>query len=357
MTPRERVLKALSLEAPDRAPRDFPGFTPMSRDTFIKNAGDIDPCEYFKIDCRGVGFAPTKYEVDYTRFYAGRGYNPKKFTYDDFGVGHLQSEQTNWHYTHFISPLQDSSDLNDFIDYPLPDLDAPYRSEHLPGETAAIHARGFAVYGHLQMTLFERAWQIRGFENFMMDMHENPDIVDCLLDRLFMIRLEGAKSFARAGVDIIKMGDDVAMQTGMIISPGLWRQYFKPRMAKIIEEARRIKPGIHIFYHSDGKPEKIYDELIEIGVTILNPIQPECVDPAEVKNKYGDRAAFWGAIGIQHTLPFGSVEDVRNEVRLRMRTIGKNGGYVVAPTHVIAPEVPWENLKALYDAVDEFGGY
>jgi len=147
------------------------------------------------------------------------------------------------------------------------------------------------------------------------------------------------------------------MQTGMMMSPEIWRNYFKPRMAKIIEAARRIKPGLHMFYHSDGKPEEIYDDLLEIGVNVLNPIQPECVDPAEVKKKYGGRAAFWGAIGIQHTLPFGTVDDIRNEVRLRMATIGKGGGYICGPTHVIAPEVPWENLKGLYDAIDEFGNY
>jgi uroporphyrinogen decarboxylase len=156
---------------------------------------------------------------------------------------------------------------------------------------------------------------------------------------------------------VLSLGDDVSMQTGMMMSPDIWRLYFKPRMARLIESVRRIKPDLHILYHSDGNPEMIFDELIEIGVTVLNPIQPECMDPAEIKRKYGHKAAFWGAIGIQHTLPFGSPGDVRDEVRLRMETIGKGGGYIVGATHVIAPEVPWANLKALYDAIDEFGDY
>jgi len=229
--------------------------------------------------------------------------------------------------------------------------------ETTAGRAAEYRDLGFAVSGHMEVTLFEVAWQIRGFERFLMDMRERPDIIECLLDRLMEFRIRGAELYAKAGVDLLSLGDDVSMQTGMIFSPELWRRYFKPRMAKIIETARRIKPDIHVMYHSDGNPSAIYDELIDIGVTVLNPIQPECVDPARVKEEFGDRAAFWGAFGIQYTLPFGSVREIRDEVGLRMRTIGKNGGYILAPTHVIAPEVPWENLKALYEAVDELGNY
>jgi uroporphyrinogen decarboxylase len=357
MTSRERLLAAMSRQTPDRVPRDLPGFTPISWETYVRNAGGQDPMEYFKIDHRGLAFAPSVQKTDYTPYFQGRGYDLGRMRIDEFGVGYLRSEHTSWHYEHFLSPLKESSNLNDFADFPLPDDDAAYRSDHWAAVSAALHARGLAVSGPLAMTLFEKAWQIRGLEEFLADMTEDPDIVCCLLDRLLAMRLKTAEAYARADVDVLMLGDDVAMQTGMMMSPAHWREFLKPRMAAIIDAARRIKPGLHIFYHSDGKPERIFDELIDIGVTVLDPIQPECVDPAEVKRRYGHRAAFWGAIGIQHTLPFGSPEDVRDEVRLRMRTIGKGGGYVIGPTHVIAPEVPWENLKALYDAADEFGSY
>ena len=357
MTSRERFLTAMSLETPDRVPRAVVGLTPMANETFVKNAGNADLVDYFKADIRGIGYVPTAKKYDYMKYYERRGLDLEMMTIDEYGVGHIKSRNTNLHYTHFTSPLKNSTNLNDFIDYPLPDFNEPYRSQNFAKDTTDIHAKGLAVSGHMEMTLFEKAWQIRGFDEFMMDMYENPDIVNCLLDRLFELRVKGAELFAKADVDVIFLGDDVSMQTGMLMSPEIWRSYFKPRMAKIIETAKRFKPSVHIAYHSDGNPSEIYDELLDIGVTILNPIQPECVDPAIVKQKYGNRAAFWGAIGIQHTLPFGSVEDIRNEVKLRMRTIGKNGGYIIAPTHVIAPEVPWKNLKGLYDAIDEFGSY
>jgi uroporphyrinogen decarboxylase len=153
------------------------------------------------------------------------------------------------------------------------------------------------------------------------------------------------------------LGDDVAMQTGMLISPQLWRIWLKPRMVRIINAAKSIHPRIHIFYHSDGNPSAIIDELIEIGVTVLNPIQPECMNPAEVKKKYGDRLAFWGTMGVQSTLPFGTPEDVRAEVKLRMQTIGSGGGLLLGPSHMIEPEVPWENIIAFFNAVEEYGYY
>jgi len=347
----------MSRQVPDRVPRDFTGFTPMSLETYKKNAGETDPESYFKIDHRSLSFKPSKNEPDYRKYFIARGYDVDKMRIDDFGVGYTRSENTEWHYEHFISPLAGCNDLNEFIDYPLPDYEADYRTDHFPAQSAELHQQGLGCIGGLQMTLFEKAWQIRGLDEFLVDMYENQEIIDCLLDRIMKSRIRIVEHYAMADVDLIMLGDDVSMQTGMMMSPDIWRKYFKYRMAKIIDAARKIKPGLHIFYHSDGKPEMIYDELIDIGVTVLNPVQPECVDPAQVKAKYGHKCAFWGAIGIQHTLPFGSPQDVRDEVKLRMETIGKGGGYIIGPTHVIAPEVPWENIKALYDAIDEYGNY
>ncbi len=153
------------------------------------------------------------------------------------------------------------------------------------------------------------------------------------------------------------LGDDVSAQTGMIMSPATWRRFFKPRLADIIAAARAIAADLPVFYHTDGDCRAIIDELIEIGVTILNPVQPECMDPAEIKRLYGNRLAFWGTIGIQGTLPFGTPADVRREVKRRMESVGRNGGFLIGPSHMIEPEVPWENIVALYEAIDEYGEY
>jgi uroporphyrinogen decarboxylase len=247
--------------------------------------------------------------------------------------------------------------LNEIVDYPLPDIAEPYRSGHFIEEVKAVHQRGLAAAGPLAQTLFETAWMIRGFEEFMIDMIENEDLAECLLDRMMELRIKAAVIYAKADVDVLMLGDDVAMQTGMLIDPDIWRKWLKPRMAKIIASAKSIKPDLNIFYHSDGNPEALINDLIEIGVNILNPIQPECMDPDSIKQKYGSKLAFWGAIGVQTNLPFGTPDDVAKEVKLRMETIGRNGGFIIGPSHMIEPEVPWENLVALYDAIDRFGIY
>jgi uroporphyrinogen decarboxylase len=166
-----------------------------------------------------------------------------------------------------------------------------------------------------------------------------------------------ARRFATAGVDVIHIGDDIGMQDRMLMSPAAWRQWLKPRLARVIAAAREVKPDVVFFYHSDGFIEPVIAELSEIGVDALNPVQPECMDPAAIKRQYGDRLAFWGTVGIQHTLPFGTPEQVAAEVKLRIDTVGKGGGLYLSPTHVIAPEVPYENLFAFVRAAQEYGRY
>ena len=124
----------------------------------------------------------------------------------------------------------------------------------------------------------------------------------------------------------------------------------KPRWAKVCHAARSIKPNIQIWYHSDGNIEDIIPELIEIGITILNPVQPECMDPFDIKRKYGDKIVLDGAVGTQTTMPFGSPDDVRQTVREHIETLGRDGAYIVSPTHVLEPDVPIDNLHAFVEA-------
>ena len=140
-------------------------------------------------------------------------------------------------------------------------------------------------------------------------------------------------------------------QTGLLISPETWRRFLKPRMADFIETVRGINRDIKIAYHSDGNIMPLIPELIEIGINVLNPIQPACMDPAEVKSRFGKDLCFWGSFDEQYTLPFGSPEDVREEVRLRLETLGKDGGLIIGPTHHVQLDTPLENLFALVEAV------
>lgn len=357
MNSRERVHAALSREMPDRVPMDLSwGFTPPFYEVFKEKTGESDYYEYFKVDTRLVFLNETKKMNPYDKYFEGRE-NIEGMYYNEWGIGYAKGKDPNLHFERLIAPLKYATGVNDIMDYPFPDFLDDYRVCDLKTKVEAVTSRGIAACAPLATTLFETAWQIRGFEEFSMDMIDNPEMVECLVNRLIDIRTKMAVLYAKAGIDVLMLGDDVSMQTGMLINPREWRKWLKPGMAKIISAAKAVNPKIHVFYHSDGNPMEIIDELIEIGITVLNPVQPECVDPAEIKRIYGKKLAFWGTIGVQSTLPFGTPEDVRQEVKQRMNTIGKGGGLLIGPAHMIEPEVPWENLISMMDAIEEFGWY
>ena len=349
---RQRLLAAVRREKPDRVPRDLSwGLSPRAYELFREKTGETDPYDYFKVDLRFLEPLPTRNPVDYSR------YHEKGVPVDQWGVGHTLSSDSHLHFTTFIPPLRDARSVADIEAYPLPDLDADYRHAGYPDQAARLHEKGLAAVGLAATTIFEVAWQIRGFEELMVDMLSRRDMAECLFERMTLLRIPQVQANVKAGCDLLMLGDDVSCQRGMLMNPDLWRRFLKPRLARIIDAARGIHSGLPIFYHSDGDCRAIIEDLIDIGITILNPVQPECMDPEEIKGKYGDRLALWGTIGIQTVLPFGTPEDVRREVKHRIETVGRDGGLVLGPTHTIEPEVPWENIAALYHAIDEYGVY
>ena len=200
-------------------------------------------------------------------------------------------------------------------------------------------------------TVFETAWALRGLEQMLIDMVADPDLADQVLDLPYQYHLTAAKRLVEMGVDMIWLGDDVGSQHEMLISPRMWRKFFKWRMAEMIQELKAINPDLKVAYHSDGDIRRIIPELIEIGLDVLNPVQPASMDPAEIKAQYGDRLCFWGTIDEQQTLPFGSPEEVRAEVLERLRTIGQGGGLILAPTHHVQLDTPLENFQAMVDTI------
>ena len=357
LTPRQRVIAALNREEPDRVPFElFLGLSPSLLETFVARTGHLDPAEYWHAPVRSVSHRPPP-AFGLWRTYAA--YYPEQLpagtSISTFGVAHTYGSTE--HFVRKQSPLRNATRVEEAVDFPLPDAADPARHAHLEPATRALQGRGLAVQGELYVTIFETAWAIRGFEEMLADLVLRPDFAEALFDRLTDLRLAQARQMAEAGVDVLRLGDDVASQTGMLISPALWRKWFKPRMARIIDAARAIKPDIHIFYHSDGDCRAIVPDLIEIGVTVLNPVQPECMDPAELKQEFGHRLAFWGTVGTQSTMPHGTPAEVRAVVKERIETAGKGGGLLISPTHTLEPDVPWENLIAFVEAVEEFGRY
>jgi uroporphyrinogen decarboxylase len=209
------------------------------------------------------------------------------------------------------------------------------------------------IVGVTPTTIFECAWALRGYEQLLIDMVTDPGRAQCVLDFPFRYHAAVTRRLVRMGVDMIWLGDDVGGQTSMLMSPKMWRQYLKPRMAELISSLREVNPQIKVAYHTDGMVYPIIPELIEIGVDVLNPIQPMAMDPAKLKNDYGDVLCFWGSMDIQRTLPYGTPQQVREEVLQRLRTIGRGGGLLIGPTHNVQLDTPLENFWAMIDTIRE----
>jgi uroporphyrinogen decarboxylase len=282
---------------------------------------------------------------------------PDDFHLNEYGTAHVVG--SNVAYDHFTPPavMGEADAPAAFEQYPWPDIEAPYRHAHLEAQAAAVRAQGLAVCASMEMTIFEPAWQIRGFERLLLDFYDRPDIAECLLDRITAQSEFRARRLASAGAEIIRTGDDVGMEDRLMMAPDVWRRFLKPRLAKVLAAAKEAKPDVLISYHTDGYAEPLIDDLIEIGVDVLNPVQPECMDPAALKRRFGGRLSFWGTLSIQHTLPFGTPRDVEAEVRQRIETVGRGGGLLLSPTHVLAPEVPHENIHAMVRAARQYGNW
>ncbi len=213
---------------------------------------------------------------------------------------------------------------------------------------------GLASLAFMQMTVWEASWYLRSMEELMIDMMMEDERATALLDKITEFAVSKAISYAEAGVDILSLGDDIGTQNSTMIDVSLWERWLKPRIAKVINAAREINPEILIFYHSCGFITPFIDQLIEIGVDILNPVQPECMSFDEVHDEYGERISFWGTIGTQKLLPFGTAADVYETTISRLKKTGEKGGLVIGPTHMVEPEVPWENIKAIIDGVKAY---
>ncbi|MDH5439006.1 MAG: hypothetical protein OEY31_00190 [Candidatus Bathyarchaeota archaeon] len=213
----------------------------------------------------------------------------------------------------------------------------------------------YALMSGFSFTLFERAWTLRGFAQILADFYLYPSFVERLLDKITDYGVELARRIVEKPIDIYWIGDDYSDQRGMLMSPAIWRKFIKPRLARIADVARR--KDIPTFLHTDGNPSDILDDLAEVGITVINPVQPLAIDPSYVKDKLGDRLCLFGTIDIQHTLPFGSPQDVKKEVITRIETCGYGGGLILSPSHAVPPDVPLANTVALVDAVRRYGKY
>jgi uroporphyrinogen decarboxylase len=220
----------------------------------------------------------------------------------------------------------------------------------------------FAGLSNLVCSFFEISLVLFGFENFMMKLAMERDLIEYWLDAKLAhdcAILERFLAIAGPFIEGIQMNDDFGAQSALQISPRIYREVFKPRQRKWIEFVK-ARTHARIFIHCDGAIEEILPDFIEIGIDVLNPLQTSArgMDPQRIKQKYGRDLSFWGGgAETQTTLPFGSVEEVRREVRERVKLLGAGGGYVFATIHNIQADIPPEKILAIYDTVSECGAY
>ena len=176
-----------------------------------------------------------------------------------------------------------------------------------------------------------------------------------LLDILFEFYFELVKKYVDLGVDIIELGGDLGTEASMMISPDLWREIFKPRLKKIITGNK--KEGVYFYLHSDGNILPIIPDLMEIGIDILNPIQPECMDPERIKEQFGKKLTLHGTMSLQKTFALGNKKDIRNEVLNRIRCCGEDGGLVLAPSNAFTEDISIENILYFYDFIKNYRIY
>lgn len=233
--------------------------------------------------------------------------------------------------------------------YTFPDPPSPEAFSHYP--QFIEENREYYLVG-LEGHLFEVAWALRGMENLLRDMIWNPGFVDDLLEGITEYYLALIDQSVKYDIDGFYFGDDWGSQDmGLLMGPKHWRRFIKPCMARMFARIKEAGKFVHL--HSDGDVSGIFEDLIEIGLDVYNPFQPELMDVYEMKRKYGDQLCFHGGIGIQELLPFGMSQQVKAEAQRMIREVGAGGGYILAPAHSILADAPVENVVALIEAVWE----
>ncbi len=203
-------------------------------------------------------------------------------------------------------------------------------------------------------SLYERAWTLRGMENLMMDFLDHPDFVRNLLRSIADYNIAQAREALKYDIDAVYFGDDWGQQTGLQMGPRLWREFILPELQRTYAVVRNA--GRLVFIHSCGKVDELFDDLIRIGLNCFNPFQPEVMDVFGLLKKYHGRLAFHGGLSTQRTLPYGSVEDVKNATK-ELLEAGADGGYIFAPAHAVEGDVPLENMLAFIDTLHAQPGY
>ena len=330
MTPRDVVKLAFQYQETEQVPYCF-GVSQGQANALTQHYGDASWRD------RVVTYIGQIWGVDNFLSLAGMSEQPDGSKRDCLGCSWLLG--TTHHLVDW--PLREPGMGN----YRLPDIKAYYRDylhSRWPPDLAGSEGQ-FRVLGH-SFGLFERAWSLRGFENFLMDLAENERFVEELLDHITEWLLESVDMMAAAPVDAIMLTDDHAAQRGLLMGSARWRRFFKARWKRIFERVHRY--GFYTILHMCGDTSEVVPDLIEVGLDCMESCQPECMDIYALKRRYGRDIRFWGGLGAQHVLPFGTPQEVRQATRRLKTEMARGGGYILAPAKPPGEEAPVENIAA-----------
>jgi len=233
-------------------------------------------------------------------------------------------------------------------EYVFPDPDLPERFDGYNEAIEREQKKTFIV-ANMGFSLFERAWTLAGMENLLVYMMTEKKFAHELLDRILEFNLGIIKNACSYDIDVMRFGDDWGQQSGLIMGPSIWREFIKPRVRQMYAAVR--SKGRYVMIHSCGKVDELFPELIEIGLDIFNPFQPEVMDVFEMKKRYGDKLSFYGGISTQKLLPYGTAAQVKDEVKQLLDVIGKDGGYIASPAHDIPKDAKPENIAAMIEVL------
>jgi uroporphyrinogen decarboxylase len=352
ISPWERVEIALAHREPDRVPFDF-WAVPEVWDK-LRAALDIEDDEQIQrllgIDCRMVT----------SRYVGSQARTLPDGTYIDAWGTHRRNVANEFStYGEYASfPLAEAETVDDILRWHWASPD----DWDVSGVRAQCEQLGGAQpHGGLRFHLryevggiFEWSWALRGFERFLLDLSEKPELACAIMDRYTDIYIENTLRVIEAAgglLDMVYTYDDVGIQTGLLMSPRMWRKYILPRHLRLNAAIRGARYPVKIMYHSCGSVYPLIKPFVdEMGIDVLNPLQPRAadMDAARIKAEFGDRLSFHGAIDIQHTLPHGTPQEVQAEVRERCRVLGRGGGYICTSAHYLQADTPLENIIALY---------
>lgn len=355
---RERFFAAVRHQRPDRVPMDLWARPEVMRQ-LREHLGteDVD-------DALGIDFA----NVDLPDRFAGfdrKAADPRGGDWPGAGGRYIWHDERTFEdpwgvvrcvgsdgkLVEWISgPFAETTDLASYV---FPCTDHLAEPSEITARIASLKAADKVVCTEVAMP-FKRAWHMRGLENLLCDMLLERDFVAGLYDRIYAFETERAVRAATAGADVIQVIGDIAMEDRLLFKPEIFHELDVPRLREMIRKTREAKPDVLMFYHSDGDMTEAMDDLIDVGFDIINPIQPECMDPYEVKQRWGDRITLWGTISVRTTLPRGTPDAIRALVRERIQRCGHNGGFVLAPANLISYDTPVENILAMYEAAREF---